>query len=88
MIVFILVPALRGLTDISPLISRELFNEILKHRKDANCPGNGFYIYDAFIAAANCFRPFVTTGDVDTRKREIAAFLAQTSHETTGSFFL
>ena len=30
------------------------------------------------------FGGFGTTGDVNTRKRELAAFLAQTSHETTG----
>ncbi|WOL12081.1 basic endochitinase-like [Canna indica] len=41
----------------------------------------GFYTYDAFIAAADAFtrRGFATTGDVDTRKRELAAFFAQTS---------
>jgi hypothetical protein len=33
---------------------------------------------------AQSFGCFGTSGDVNTRKREIAAFLAQTSHETTG----
>ncbi|KAJ9703865.1 hypothetical protein PVL29_005231 [Vitis rotundifolia] len=37
-----------------------------------------------FISAASSFGSFGTTGDNDTRKREIASFLAQTSHETTG----
>ncbi|CAL5366089.1 unnamed protein product [Camellia sinensis] len=75
----------RGATaqDISSLISRDLFNQMLKHRNDASCPGNGFYTYDAFVAAAKSFGGFGTTGDTNTRKREIAAFLAQTSHETT-----
>ncbi|XP_007046549.2 PREDICTED: basic endochitinase [Theobroma cacao] len=82
----ILASLSRALADITPLISRDLFNEMLKHRNDANCPGNGFYTYDGFIAAANSFGAFGTTGDVDTRKREIAAFLAQTSHETTGGW--
>ncbi|KAF8011340.1 hypothetical protein BT93_J1827 [Corymbia citriodora subsp. variegata] len=72
--------------DVSGLISRELFNEMLKHRNDANCPGKGFYTYDAFITAAKSFAEFGVTGDTDTRKREIAAFLAQTSHETTGGW--
>ncbi|KAI8032149.1 hypothetical protein LOK49_LG01G02775 [Camellia lanceoleosa] len=72
--------------DISSLISRDLFNQMLKHRNDASCPGNGFYTYDAFVAAAKSFGGFGTTGDTDTRKREIAAFLAQTSHETTGGW--
>jgi chitinase len=59
---------------------------MLKHRNDGGCPGKGFYTYNAFISAANAFSGFGTTGDADTRKREIAAFLGQTSHETTGSF--
>ncbi|XP_056176234.1 basic endochitinase-like isoform X1 [Syzygium oleosum] len=72
--------------DIGSLISQDLFNEMLKHRNDGNCPGKGFYTYDAFITAAKSFGGFGTTGDTDTRKREIAAFLAQTSHKTTGGW--
>ncbi|XP_043709827.1 basic endochitinase-like isoform X2 [Telopea speciosissima] len=72
--------------DVSSLISQDLFNQMLKHRNDANCPGKGFYTYNAFIAAAKSFNGFATTGDTITRKREIAAFLAQTSHETTGGW--
>ncbi|KAG5530092.1 hypothetical protein RHGRI_030453 [Rhododendron griersonianum] len=68
--------------DISSLISKAVFENMLKHRNDANCEG-GFYTYEAFIAAAKAFGDFGTTGDDDTKKREIAAFLAQTSHETT-----
>ncbi|PPS10795.1 hypothetical protein GOBAR_AA09847 [Gossypium barbadense] len=86
MVVFILASALRASADISSLISQDMFNEMLKHRNDGNCPGNGFYTYDAFIAAANSFGAFGATGDDATRKREIAAFLAQTSHETTGGW--
>ncbi|OMO83462.1 Glycoside hydrolase, family 19, catalytic [Corchorus olitorius] len=71
---------------ISSLISQDLFNEMLKHRNDTGCPAHGFYTYDAFIVAANSYRAFGATGDVATRKREIAAFLAQTSHETTGGW--
>lgn len=70
--------------DLGSLISRATFNQLLKHRNDAGCPAKGFYTYDAFIAAAKAFPAFGTTGDTATRKREIAAFLAQTSHETTG----
>lgn len=72
---------------VDSIISKSLFDEMLKHRNDGNCPANGFYTYEAFIAAANSFGAFGTTGDSDTRKREIAAFLAQTSHETTGYIF-
>ncbi|KAJ4806236.1 Chitinase [Rhynchospora pubera] len=55
-------------------------------QNDAACPGKNFYTYNAFIAAANSFSGFGTTGNSDTQKREIAAFLAQTSHETTGGW--
>jgi basic endochitinase B len=57
---------------------------MLKHRNNAVCPAKGFYTYDAFVTAAGAFPGFGTTGDADIRKREVAAFLAQTSHETTG----
>jgi len=72
--------------DISRLISSSLFDKMLKYRNDGRCAARGFYKYDAFIAAARSFRGFGTTGDDNTRKKEIAAFLAQTSHETTGYF--
>lgn len=70
--------------DIGSLVSRNTFNQMLKHRNDGGCPAKGFYTYDAFIAAAKSFPNFAKTGDAATQKREIAAFLAQTSHETTG----
>ncbi|KAL5819014.1 hypothetical protein ACOSQ4_022856 [Xanthoceras sorbifolium] len=55
-------------------------------RNDARCPSIGFYTYNALItAAARSFNGFGTTGDADTRKRELAAFFAQTSLETTGN---
>ncbi|GKV21935.1 hypothetical protein SLEP1_g31857 [Rubroshorea leprosula] len=86
LVLFALASAVGALADITPLISRGLFNEMLKHRNDAACPTKGFYTYDAFIAAANSFGAFGTTSDIDTQKREIAAFLDQTSHETTGGW--
>jgi hypothetical protein len=72
--------------DVSSLISESLFNEMLKHRNDQACKSNGFYTYNAFIAASQSFNDFGTVGDDTTRKREVAAFLGQTSHETTGEF--
>lgn len=69
---------------VDSIISRSLFDDMLKHRNNAACPARNFYTYDAFISAANAFGGFGTTGDLDTRRREIAAFFGQTSHETTG----
>ncbi|KAK9164664.1 hypothetical protein Syun_005566 [Stephania yunnanensis] len=71
--------------DISSLINEATFNNMLKHRGDGNCRG-GFYTYNSFLTAARSFAGFATTGDPDSRKREIAAFFAQTSHETTGGW--
>ncbi|KAF5444065.1 hypothetical protein F2P56_036569 [Juglans regia] len=72
--------------DVSSIITSSLFDKLLPYRNDPSCEGNGFYSYDAFLAAARSFTGFGTTGDVDTRKREIAAFLGQTSHETRGGW--
>ncbi|TQD85796.1 hypothetical protein C1H46_028712 [Malus baccata] len=79
-------PTPSGGGDISSLVSSSVFDQMLKYRNDGRCPSHGFYKYDAFIAAARSFNGFGTTGDVATRKKELAAFLAQTSHETTGGW--
>ncbi|KAM6589808.1 mulatexin [Cannabis sativa] len=71
-------------SDIRNVISESIFNEMFKHRKD--CPSKGFYDYQSFVIAAASFPGFGTTGDVATRKREIAAFFAQTSHATAGKW--
>jgi chitinase len=71
---------------VGSIISQSLFDQMLLHRNDNACPARGFYTYAAFITAANAFPGFGTTGSQETRKREVAAFLAQTSHETTGGW--
>nr|BAA82810.1 basic endochitinase [Arabidopsis thaliana] len=72
--------------DLSGIISSSQFDDMLKHRNDATCPARGFYTYNAFITAAKSFPGFGTTGDTATRKKEVAAFFGQTSHETTGGW--
>ncbi|KAK3224446.1 hypothetical protein Dsin_011471 [Dipteronia sinensis] len=72
--------------DVGSIISQNLFDQLLKYRNDGRCRSNGFYTYNAFIAAARSFTGFGTTGDANTRRRELAAFLGQTSHETTGGW--
>lgn len=71
---------------ISSLISRDLYNSIFLHKDDTACPAKKFYPYSAFIKAAKRFPSFGSCGCLATRKREIAAFLAQISHETTGGW--
>lgn len=77
-------PAPMPPSPITDILSEELFNEMLKHRNDGACPAKGFYTYYAFITAASTYPEFGNTGDVQTRKRELAAFFGQTSQETTG----
>ncbi|KAE8806897.1 chitinase [Hordeum vulgare] len=69
---------------VGTVITRSVYASMLPNRDNALCPGSGFYTYDAFIAAANTFPGFGTTGSADDVKRELAAFFGQTSHETTG----
>ncbi|KAF8057663.1 ENO1 [Scenedesmus sp. PABB004] len=72
---------------VADLITPAVFEEIFKHRNAPACSSNGFYTYDAFIAAANAFPGFGTaSADPTVNKRELAAFLAQISHETTGGW--
>nr|QGP73782.1 Endochitinase [Sedum alfredii] len=75
-----------GGSPISGLISSAMFDQMLRYRNDPRCQSNGLYTYNAFITAANSFPGFGTTGDDATRRRELAAFFGQTSHETTGGW--
>nr|prf chitinase class I:ISOTYPE=CH6 [Oryza sativa] len=76
-------PPSSGGGSVASIISPSLFDQMLLHRND-QVRAKGFYTYDAFVAAANAYPDFATS-DADTCKREIA-FLAQTSHETTGGW--
>ncbi|HLL24971.1 MAG TPA: chitinase, partial [Kofleriaceae bacterium] len=63
---------------LSAVISRDHFQLMF--------PSSGIWNYDSFIAAAAslpAFAPFGNTGDLTTRKREVAAFLANVAHETS-----
>jgi len=63
------------------ILSRSMFQTMFPNR-------NPFYTYDALVAAASTFQGLATTGDADTRKREVAAFLANVSHETGGLVYV
>lgn len=77
-------PAPPGQADITDYISASLFEDLLMHRNDPACEGHGFYSYYAFVTAARAFPGFGTTGNETIRKKELASFFGQTSHETTG----
>jgi basic endochitinase B len=72
---------------VASVVSSDLFEQLLLHRNDVACPAHGFYTYDAFLVAADAFPDFAgKNGSPEERKREVAAFLGQTSHETTGGW--
>ncbi|KAK7263017.1 hypothetical protein RJT34_30601 [Clitoria ternatea] len=72
--------------DVASIFPPSLYEQMLKHRNDGACLSRGFYTYDAFLVACRSFPGFATTGDDATRKKELAAFFGQTSHETTGGW--
>ncbi|XP_044367040.1 chitinase 11-like [Triticum aestivum] len=73
---------------VASILTRDTFYSMLRQGHhgggDGGCDGGAFYTYNAFVEAASTFRGFGTTGDQATRRRKLAAFFAQTSHETTG----
>jgi chitinase len=58
------------------LLSKQQYERLFPHH-------NPLYSYEAFIKAAAYFPLFAGEGPPETRKRELAAFLAQAAHETT-----
>ncbi|CAH2039148.1 unnamed protein product [Thlaspi arvense] len=73
-------------TTIARLVPRSLYNSIFIHKDNTACPANGFYTYESFVEATRRFPRFGSVGSPETRRREVAAFLAQISHETTGGW--
>jgi chitinase len=62
-------------------VTEALFNQMFPDR-------NPFYTYAGLVAAARSYPAFAATGDLTTRKREAAAFLANAAHETGGLVFI
>jgi len=50
------------------------------------CTGSSFFTHAALVQAASQFPEFANSGNVLQDKLELAAFLGQTSHETTGGW--
>ncbi|KAJ0528254.1 putative chitinase [Helianthus annuus] len=79
-------PTPSGSDTVGAIVTSSVFDQMLKYRNDPRCKANGFYAYNAFINAARSYNGFGTTGSAEDRRRELAAFFAQTSHETTGGW--
>jgi predicted chitinase len=64
-----------GTTPFERIVSRAMFDSIFPQR-------NSFYTYDGLVTAAKIYPGFASSGSVTAQKREVAAFLAQVTHET------
>jgi len=76
---------------IANLISRQTFNELFpngnhyaNHLSFIHITQKALFGYDNLVKAAKLFPDFCNSGNDAKDKRELAAFLANTSHETTG----
>lgn len=63
----------------SELLTRSQFEQMFPHR-------NELFSYDVLKSAAGYYDRFLNEGTSEQRKRELAAFLANISHETTGGW--
>ena len=70
---------------LADVLSPETFSAMFLHQAEDACNAS-IYTYDALIEAAQMFPKFGTEGSSDARRREVAAFLANISHETTGGW--
>lgn len=68
----------------SAVITQSVYESMVPNRDNSLCPAQGFYTYDALVAAVNSFPAFGTSGSDEQMKRELAAFFGQVSHDTTG----
>merc|ERR1719380_200468 len=62
------------------------FDAFFPNINNAACTGANFFTHDALVQAAKAFPSFANSGNLDQDKLELAAFLGQTSHETTGGW--
>jgi predicted chitinase len=64
-----------GGSGLGAILSQATFNSMFPQR-------NAFYTYAGLIEGARSYPAFGQTGDNTTRRREVAAFLANVAHET------
>ncbi|KAI3433417.1 hypothetical protein D9Q98_003232 [Chlorella vulgaris] len=65
-------------------LTQALWDTMFRNINNPACTGANFYSYDAFVAATKVFPDFANSGSDEVNRRELAAFLAQISHEVTG----
>lgn len=83
----LLLVASMSFAGVEGLISSTQFNSMFPNRSVGSCGtsnASNVYTHAALIEAASWFPDFANSGNATNDKRELAAFLGQTSHETTG----
>lgn len=70
---------------LAEIVTAEIVEQMFPHRADPACNGS-LFTYAALMEAAKTFPAFASTGTLDDRKREVAAFFANAGHETTGGW--
>lgn len=82
-------------TNLTKYLNAKKWNILFPHRynisimdDDSNKRKNKaeFYMFKAFLRAAEMFPQFLNDGDTAAQKRELCAFLANVSHETGGGW--
>ena len=74
-----------GECSVADVVTEVDFDAMFLHKDDPACSGAA-YSYQGLLDAAADYPMFGCEGDPDVRGREVAAFLAQISHETTGGW--
>jgi hypothetical protein len=82
-------------TNVTKYLDEKKWNELFPNRYNISTypdpsrkskPKKDFYSFAAFVRAAKMFPKFLNEGDVIAQKRELAAFFANVSHETSGGW--
>jgi chitinase len=74
-----------GACELADIIDQSVWDAMFLHEDDPACSGSNYTLQGLLDAAAD-YPTFACEGDDATRRRELAAFLAQISHETTGGW--
>ena len=70
-----------GSSAFEKIVTRAMFDQIFPSR-------SSFYTYDGLVKAAKVYPGCASSGTVTAQKREVAAFLANVTHETGGLVYI
>jgi len=73
-------------SNLASWFTEQLFDDFFPNINNAACTGKDFFNWCALLEAAAAFPDFANSGDLSQDMSELAAFLAHTSHETTGGW--